>query len=175
MHPPQTSPLVGLRPSVQVSEVKDPHPHQVYNLLSLIKRFCHPPLSAEDIAQDIKLRAFVKQIPITYALVRSRCYDSLRKLRRERLLLLTKSQTLHNGDLKPLVSFEETTLLSLLFTKASLPLLTESLLYQHFYLGHNFTQLSKETNIPVEKVSFLIHQALIKLRETARSLKGKGV
>lgn len=140
------------------------------SLPHLIRHFIRPPLQIDDLAQDIQLEAFQKKIEVTYALVRSRSYDFLRKQKREHKLLESAAQAKASGFVRLSSSIEGSgsvdtkDLLLNVFTRANLSILSERLLYKRFILGLTFKEIAFEEDIEPRWVSDHVNEAITRLR-----------
>lgn len=136
-------------------------------ILLLCKRFLRPPVDAENVAAEIVLESWKKGKDAGYLYIKSRCYDELRRFRKEetfRRSLQVKQERCELEEVGDVSSYFESSIRKVLLSRDE-----TNVLYLKFYKELTHEEIGRSLGLPQYKVSLLISTMLEKMREGVRS------
>lgn len=136
-------------------------------VLALVRRLCKPPVDVENLAAEIVADLWNAHVPVSYIVVRNRCYDELRRLRTEQKHLDIYSH-LDRACALPLDDEQ----LAKLILATDFTGLERKVLYMTYVEGLSFLQISQINLYTVREISNAQYGAIEKLKESARRLYG---
>lgn len=147
-------------------------------ILKTVKRLCHPPIDAENLAADIVLEHLISQRPVSFIAIQNRCRDALRRLRSEQRLLQGVELRKHDNLQRSFEEQENSALLNPeldmvqhLITVADLTFSERTVLWKRFYKGQTLEQIAKDMGTAQYRISSTLYFAIEKLKTAARKDK----
>ena len=145
--------------------LSDTEVNRFEHVLTHVRGLCRPPVDVENLAGQIVMEYLGR--PLSYTIIRNRCYDELRRLRREKAGLEAYSQI----DPQTVPPFDDEQLGRIILA-TDLTGLERKVLYMIYVEGLSMGEISKINWHSVREVSDAQYSALEKLKETARSIYG---
>lgn len=136
-------------------------------VLRWVRVFCKPPVDQESLTQEIILENFQNQRPITIIAIKHRCFDELRRLKRELQANQQASEAADHRNGVPVLDD-----LDNLLGNCDLTVLEREVIILKHSFEFDFQQIARSLSVEVRDVSNAHWSGMEKLGETRRRLYG---
>jgi DNA-directed RNA polymerase specialized sigma24 family protein len=144
---------------------------ELQRVTKIVKRFCRPPVDTEDLAVGILMQSVYEynKFPVDYVLIRSRCFDTLRRLRLERdtWRLMDKESTATRlfkagSRAEDIRNFINEVLKQL---GPRLSRQQTEIIYLHYYKGLEIVKIAEVVRSQPRQIAFILHEAIDIIRQ----------